>query len=181
MSDKRDLFNEEDIRRLYSAIRARIASDRALTALHIGADQTIVATGTDNKIAAVLVLPIGSEKTGLEFFHHAPPTPEEVEHAINVVEDEMSRANRMTAAESLLYTADNSIREIAHLADVPDRPEIVLNRDAVETLFSRLATLSMGYPAAKDDLRADASFSATLLILREFMHHLGFTSINVTW
>jgi hypothetical protein len=37
----------------------------------------------------------------------------------------------------------------------------------------------MGRPTAKDDLRVDASFSATILILREIMFHLGFKFINV--
>jgi hypothetical protein len=66
-----------------------------------------------------------------------------------------------------------------HLASVPDQTEMLLSREAMESLFTRLAALSMGRPTAKDDLRVDASFSATLLILREVMFHLGFTFINV--
>jgi len=108
-----------------------------------------------------------------------PPTPVEVENAINAIEDEVVRAHKITGTGSILYTRDNSIREIALLAGVPDQPEMSLSREAMESLFSRFAALSMGRPASKDNLRVDASFSAALLILREFMHHLGFAFINV--
>ncbi len=165
--------DEKDIRHHYSMLRPGFSPDKALTLLHIGADRTTIATGTD-----VLVLTIGTEKTGREFFHHAPPTPEEVENAINVVEDEVTRAHTMTGSASILCTTDESIREIARLAGLPDQPEILLSRDTMESLFTRLAALSMGRPAVKDNLRVDASFSATLLILREVMFHLGFTFIN---
>ena len=165
---------EENIKRLYPIIRSRISSDKALTLLHIGALRTIITTGID-----ALVLAIGTEKTGQEFFHHAPPTPEEVENAINVVEEEVIRAYKMTGKRSILCTTDNSIREIAQLAGVLEQPEMLLSREAMESLFNRLAALSMGRPTAKDDLRVDASFSATILILREIMFHLGFKFINV--
>jgi exopolyphosphatase/pppGpp-phosphohydrolase len=155
-------------------MRSRISSDKALTLLHIDALQTIIATGTD-----VLVLPIGTGKTAPEFFHHAPPTPEEVENAINVVEDEVTRAYQMICKGSILCTTDNSIREIVHLTSVPDKTEMLLSREAMESLFTRLAALSMGRPTAKDDLRVNASFSATILVLREVMFHLGFKFINV--
>ena len=56
---------------------------------------------------------------------------------------------------------------------------MLLSREAMESLFNRLAALSMGRPTAKDDLRVDASFSAMILILREIMFHLGFKFINV--
>ena len=166
---------EEDIRRCYSVLRSRLSLDKPLTLLHIGADRTVIATASN-----VLVLPIWTEKTGMESFHHAPPTPAEIENAINVVEDEVTRAHKMTGTGSILCTTDDSIREIAHLAGVPDQPEMRLNRDAMESLFTRLAALSTGRPAAKDNLRVDSSFSAALLILREFMFHLGFTFINIT-
>ena len=56
---------------------------------------------------------------------------------------------------------------------------MLLSREAMESLFTCLTALSMGRSTVKDDLRVDASFSATLLILREVMFHLGLTFINV--
>lgn len=37
----------------------------------------------------------------------------------------------------------------------------------------------MGPPAGMAGIPTDAGFAATLLILREFMHHLDFTSITI--
>lgn len=56
---------------------------------------------------------------------------------------------------------------------------MVLPVDRVERLFDLLAALSMGRPASSAGIPTDAGFAATLLILREFMHHLDFTSITI--
>ena len=50
--------------------------------------------------------------------------------------------------------------------------------EAVERLFQRLASASLGDPMARRGLPTGNRFVATALILREFMHHLGFTSIT---
>jgi hypothetical protein len=49
----------------------------------------------------------------------------------------------------------------------------------MERTFDRLAQVSLGRPASSEGLPASNSFSATLLILREFMHHLQFAGITV--
>lgn len=45
--------------------------------------------------------------------------------------------------------------------------------------FQRLSAVSLGRPISLEGLPASADFAATLLILREFMHHLGFASITL--
>ncbi|MYM95524.1 hypothetical protein [Duganella vulcania] len=42
-----------------------------------------------------------------------------------------------------------------------------------------LAAVIQGKPAAHEGIPDDNAFAATLLILREFMHHLGFSSIGL--
>jgi len=49
----------------------------------------------------------------------------------------------------------------------------------MERVFSRLAAVVQGKPAAHEGIPDDNAFAATLLILREFMHHLGFSSIGL--
>jgi hypothetical protein len=49
----------------------------------------------------------------------------------------------------------------------------------VEQLFQQLAAVAEGRPVASSGLPAGRTFAATLLILREFMHHLGFDSIVI--
>ena len=78
------------------------AARRPVTAqpvLHIGAQQTVVLTGTTFEPQA-LPLAIGSVRTAAECFSHSPPSPGELEAAIMVVENELSRvpASRPTCS-----------------------------------------------------------------------------------
>ena len=170
---------ENDIRRRYRRARAGLADGSAVTVLHIGEAQTAVATGTGNEAGDVLVLSIGSKTTAADFFKHMPPLPGELENAIMLVEDELSRLRRVMVAGSALVTTDAAIREIALVSGVAMQPELILTLDAVERSFESLAALSLGRPASSAGIPADAAFAATLLILREFMHHLQFSSISV--
>jgi exopolyphosphatase/pppGpp-phosphohydrolase len=147
--------------------------------LHIGEEHTTVTTGNGAEPQAVLVLAIGSRKTAADFFQHSPPTPAEIESAIMVVEDEVTRARTVVAGKPTLVTTDTAIREMAILAGVPDRAELTFSVEAVERLFDLLAALSQGRPASSAGIPNNPAFAATLLILREFMHHLKFASISV--
>ncbi len=54
-----------------------------------------------------------------------------------------------------------------------------LPRVAMEQTFERLAAVAEGRPVALEGLPETPEFAAALLILREFMHHLGFSAIHV--
>ena len=147
--------------------------------LHIGMHGTVVTSGSVDKPGATLVLAIGFQQSGSDYFKHNPPTPAEMEHAIMTVEDELFRIRTLIVRESILVTTDASIRAIALIAGVTDRRELTLSRDLVEQTFDRLAAIVQGRPMSQDTIPTDPQFSATLLILREFMHHLHFSSITV--
>lgn len=49
--------------------------------------------------------------------------------------------------------------------------------EIVEQWFQRLASASLGQPGALQGLPAGREAAATLLVLREFMHHRGHASI----
>jgi len=72
-----------------------------------------------------------------------------------------------------------AIREIALLAGLVDQPLLKLGIAEVETTFDRLVYVLQGRPASSEGLPESPEFAATLLILREFMHHLKFSSITV--
>ncbi len=80
-----------------------------------------------------------------------------------------------TVVKPLLITAT----ALALLAGVPEAPEMVLSRDALERVFARLAAVTLGRPAAQEGIPDDAAFAASLLILREFMHHLKFSAVTI--
>ena len=95
------------------------------------------------------------------------------------VEDEVARVRAIIVDDSRLFTRDAGIREIALIAGLLDQSALTLSLETMEKTFDRLAAVSLGRPAAHEGLPGSTAFTATLLILREFMHHLKFASITV--
>ena len=172
---------EARIRRRYCAIRTRIPTlGVQVTLLHIGAEATEIVTGNDLKPEAVLALNIGSDKTARDHFkRNLLPTPVELENAIATIEDEVARARTIMTRRSTLFTTDDAVRQIALIAGVSECKDICLSLDAVEQTFGRLVSVSLGRSPVSNRIPQNAGFAASLLILREFMHHMQFTSINV--
>lgn len=164
-----------EIRQHYASIRMGVPDGAPITVLHISAEETIVALGNASEPKIVLSLTIGSKKTTATYFKHHPPTPSEVENAILAVEDEVMRTRTMIHPDSALYTTDNAIREIAVLAGA----STTLDLEGVERIFQRWIAVINGSPASQQGIPNDAAFGATILILREFMHHLKFASITL--
>jgi len=54
----------------YSAIRSDALSGVPITVLHIGPEQTVIATGADDEAGAIIALEIGSQKTSADHFKH---------------------------------------------------------------------------------------------------------------
>lgn len=170
---------DNDIQMQYEVTRLGISTGMPIALLHIGKEQTDIAFGTDAEPEDTLVLSIGSNRTAVDFFKHIPPTPGEMETAIMVVEDEVTRAGKLLTGHPTLFTRDASIRELALIAGVSDQPEMILSLEAVERTFDLLASLVLGRPASRTGIPTTPAFAATLLILREFMHHLQFESIRI--
>jgi len=163
----------------FAAARAQLPEASTLVLLHIGAKQTEVAVAQAAEPAVSIGLAIGAESTARDHFRHTPPSPLELENAIVTVEDEVTRARRLIPHGATLVTTDAALREIALLSGVAAGERMALSLDAMERCFERLAQLSLGRPATSDTLPASTPFAATLLILREFMHHLQFEAITV--
>lgn len=159
------------------------AGDDAATApvvlLHIGDMQTTVTSSHGNQPQRLIVLDIGAQRTAAAYFRHTPPTAIEMENAIMAVEDEVTRASKMVDGSSALLTTDAAIREIALLSGVPQLPVMILSLEAMERTFDRLAAVTLGRPVSQAGIPATPAFAATLLILREFMHHLQFAAITI--
>jgi exopolyphosphatase/pppGpp-phosphohydrolase len=171
---------QSEVHRQYRAIRLDLPAGSPITVLHIGERETAVATGVGAEPEKILILAVGSLRTATDFFRHTPPTPGEIEDAIMQVEDEITRAQEMIAGYQMLVTSDVSIREIAYIANGLAAPTILLSIQKLEQVFSLLVSHSLGRPASIAGIPGRLSFAATLLILREFMHHLKFKSISVT-
>ena len=91
----------------------------------------------------------------------------------------MTRARPLMTRDTRLTTTDPAIRHIAVLAGVTESPRMALSLEAMERTFDRLAQVSLGRSASLEGLPESPDFAATLLILREFMHHLQFAEISI--
>ena len=165
----------------YRMVREKVEGKKSITVLHIDDEFCFMVHGTDAlHPEKIWSFDIGSVKTARDFFNQFPPTPGEIESAIQVVEDEVMPLNKLLMPGTALYSADPCIREIAQYALFEEtRRDILLASDSMERVFNRLAAIITGLPASQDVLPASNEFAATLLILREVMHHLGFKNITI--
>jgi exopolyphosphatase/pppGpp-phosphohydrolase len=162
--------------------------EHARLSLHIGAQQTVVSTidtvqglASDEPVSPVtsLVLKLGFEQIAQAHFKRDIPTPLELEYAIQTVEDQVMRARTMVAPGTWLAGSDANLHEIATAAHGHSTLPSVLTLEEVEHTFNRLAAVSLGRSAVSEGLPPGKSFAATLLILREFMHHLQCPGLHV--
>lgn len=149
------------------------------TLIDIGERHTVVVARRGTATDVRLELPIGARRTAEQLFRHDPPRPIELEAAIDAVEDQVMRVAGLLPPASALRMTGSAAGEIrgALLADERVNPVVALAE--VEQLFQRLASASLGNPAARQGLPTGNGFVATALILREFMHHLGFASVEL--
>jgi exopolyphosphatase/pppGpp-phosphohydrolase len=135
------------------------------TRLHLDAHRTTFSsTGRADAVAQV-----GIDDLAEAIFRHDPPTPAELERAIDVVEDALMATRLPHEERGGLVTSAPVLRDLPGLGGEGAR----LSRDEVEALFQRLASASLGDPSAAAGLPTDGRHASALLILRECMHHLG--------
>lgn len=121
-----------------------------------------------------VTLPVGPQGLAEDVLRHDPPTPAELERAIDLVEDALMGSRLAQLDRGALVTTDALLRILPGL----DTSSASLTLDAVEVLFQRLASQALGTPVASADLPHGRDIAAALLILRECMHHLGFDRID---
>ena len=122
-----------------------------------------------------ITLEIGPQGLVDAVLRHDPPTPAELECAIDLIEDALTGLHLESAAGDRLVTADWILQSLPGLGVQGGS----LTRDAVELLFQRLASRALGAPVPAAELPHGREIAAALVILRECMHHLGFGSIDV--
>ncbi len=131
---------------------------------------TLHLTAPDGAVQA-LAADIGAAALARRCFRRELPTPLEIEQAIDVVEDVVTRWPRAPQADAVLRCADAGWQPWAALGGD------TLGRDTVEDWFQRLASAALGQPMAMQGLPAGAEAAARLLIVRELMHHLGYGAL----
>lgn len=148
-----------------------LMSDSRITSFRLGPRRTTLSEHG----AAEIVLAIGVGDLVEAVFRHDPPTPAEMERAIDLVEDALMASRLPQGDRGDLLTSDVLLRGLPGLREAGAR----LQRADVEALFQGLASASLGHPGARGDIPAGAETAAALLVLRECMHHLGYEAVRV--
>ena len=149
-----------------------------ITLIDIRPRQTRVVTGYGSSSEATVECALGSSITAEQYFKSDPPTGPELEHAIDAVEDEIMRLRTIVPAGSELVASGGALRELGHAASETGRGGLV-KVAMVEQVFQRIASTSLGDPMARQGLPGGNAFVASALILREFMHHMGYATVTV--
>jgi exopolyphosphatase/pppGpp-phosphohydrolase len=122
--------------------------------------------------AETVTLPVGLRDLAEDVLRHDPPTPSELERAIDVVEDALSGSRLEYGARGELVAADPVLLALPGL----DKPDASLTRHDFEALFQSLASRALGMPGSGSPHGRE--LTAAIIILRECMHHLGFDRIR---
>ena len=147
-----------------------------VTLVDIGPRQTCVVTGYSSPSETTLNVAIGWASMATKFFKSEPPTGPELERAIDAVEGEIMRMGTRVPGGSEVLAAGEALRELMLAARQVDTDGPV-TAAMVEEVFQRIASASLGHPTARQGLPDGNAFAATALIMREFMHHLGFAAV----
>jgi len=143
------------------------------TWLHMGDEEFVVQGGQHGRPDVEQRLDLGVSRIAREFFRHDPPTAHEIEQAIDFVEDQIMRLGPQQGAGTMLCSASPALQPWAAVSG----PTMAV--ETVEQWFGRLALAAQGRASALDGLPPGPGAAATLLVLREFMHHRGHPSITV--
>lgn len=112
------------------------------------------------------------------FFKNGKLNAAQLERAIEWTEDRIQAARIPVPEGAQLFTRDADVLALAKASGVTASSS-VLHVDAVEQTFSRLVMQAMGQAAPQDALPPTARFFATVVFVRELMHHLHFPQIQL--
>lgn len=146
--------------------------------LRLGAEEIQLAQaagGSFDKSARVQGIAPGIDALVREHLARPGSMAFKIEMAIAVIEDELAKVPAIARGASIT-SDDPLVRDIARVAGL-DVTASNLSREAVEQVFQRLSAVALGSPAASSGLPDDLRFTASVVVLRELMHHLDIGSI----
>lgn len=129
-----------------------------------------------------VVLPIGTEMIAKRHFPHTPPTYDDIEYAINDIEDEIEKVAALIPLEGNGYqfiSFNSYLRQLALACFVKEADIMVLPRTSLERLFGEYAEIVTGRPPRSYEPDVSPLFYSQLLIFREYFHHLKFTQVTL--
>jgi hypothetical protein len=149
----------------------------AQTTLHLGADSSNVQCTEDGHVVFQQDIKLGTASLARQWMRHTPPTPLDIEHAIEVTEDAvMPLAAKLVRTELFELRGPGAALILQGVGAAPDAT-LRWNLDEVEDLFNRIAMVSQGRPIGQEALPTTPEFYAAMVIIRECLHHLRFSRV----
>jgi len=140
----------------------------AQVTLHLGAESSHV-----NHHA----LALGYASLARQWMRHTPPTPLDIEHAIEQTEDVvMPLAAKLARTEQLLLRGEGAALILQGVGAKPDET-LRWSLEELEDIFNRIAMVSEGRPSSHENLPTTPEFYAAMAILRECIHHLRVSEV----
>ena len=147
--------------------------------MSIGDDETEFLFTAQDK-ATRIVIPVGYQLVAKRFFTQEPPTADELEYAINYIEDEIMKVAANIPHLGVEWVTNLAfVRSFAMQCFVKEAETLVLNRVDLERLFGEYAEIITGRPPRSYEPDISPVFYAQLLIFREYFHHLKFERITI--
>ena len=151
----------------------------AQTTLQLGAETSTVLCVEDGQVVLQQELQLGTASLARQWMRHTPPTPLDIEHAIEVTEDVlMPLAAKLARTEQLQLSGSGAALISQGVGAAPD-VALHWSLEEVEGLFNRIAMVSQGRPIGHEALPTAPEFYAAMVIVRECLHHLRFTEVFV--
>ena len=149
----------------------------AQTTLQLGTETSTMLCTEDGRFVLQQELQLGAASLARQWMRHTPPTPLDIEHAIEQVEDVvMPLATKLVRTEQLQLRGSGAALILRGVGAAPDAA-VRWSLEDVEDLFNRIAMVSQGRPSGQETLPTAPEFYAAMVILRECLHHLRFSQV----
>lgn len=154
-----------------------LLKDGPVTFLQIKGKQFILEIVDSGEKDTSIVLEVGDIQNILENLKNEPAEVNELEAAIADIEDQLMSIIHDLPKHRCLVTSEEMFWNIAKVAGLNTDENLELDIDTVEEVFNRLADVAYGTPASRLDVPENRGFAASVLFLRELMHHASFHPI----
>jgi hypothetical protein len=149
------------------------------TTLQLGTETSTVLCTQDGHVVLQQELQLGTASLARQWMRHTPPTPLDIEHAIEVTEDVlMPLAVKLARTEQLQLSGSGAALISQGVGAAPDAV-LIWSLEEVEDQFNRIAMVSQSRPIGHEALPTAPEFYAAMVIVRECLHHLRFTELVV--
>lgn len=182
------LGGEEEALWAYRGAVSGVPGEGRTTVIDIGGGSTEITVGESSTVQKRISLDIGSVRLTERFLRHDPPTHPELEAAIELVENELSRAADFPFPGSRLIGVAGTATTLASLAlglkefDAGAISNYRLSLETVKFQFRTLRSMPSGMIRELTSMMEGRSDVITggVLILREIMAHFKFDEVIVS-